>query len=654
MRKNKSFIKKFLRKKNRFSKLNMLAKRKNYRKPVQMSQRKSLQSLLCYYSLKNPIGLLHFTQGSNKLCYWYHESDCGCLHEWEACIQTMTLPSTTIGCAKCSNRVGTPCCDKKSLIGNQRFQEIKHELNSDLDPSKHYPSSHTLVWWKHKSNFCDCIHEWRCEINARIVIGSNCPNCTKGSTAKKPCCIVGTVASDPRLMKEWDYVKNTVLELDPSKLFLACGTKAHWKCDKTCQGQIDCKHEWFAEIRSRKKAGCPHCVRGGSGNHNPCCRNKSLAADIYSEIMLEFDYNENKNIDPRSLFPCCDQNIDWICKKSSCGCEHKWPSSLNDRIQTGSSIPKSGCPYCSTPPRKICCKNHPRSLLQWGNKEKLQCIVNDKNCDLAMIMISSNSFLKFKCIICYHLFFAQVNHVTHITTPSWCHFCSHQRVCGISTCTTCKMKCQMGTCFKIARKQTRMTRVWYCESCFLDCVARDPNETLLMYRAKVSLEIYILCEIQRLDTCGIWSIPTTWDCAVFYGLSFKPDLVFIFDQNNSLYETCGACKINSREIGYILQVEIIEESRKTHSEARNPSDSQRELEIRQTFHGIPIGFLYITVAHTKHFNAHPDDVFFHKVDQEYQLLSHRIEAFQNRVQLVLETLFEMFENHEDGTRFIGH
>jgi hypothetical protein len=452
-------------------------------------------------------------------------------------------------------------------------------------------------------------------------------------------------------MHEWDDV-NSELGLDPTKLFLGSDKRAHWKCDKTCKNQIDCKHEWITEINNRKRTGCPYCA---SQSVTPCCKNKSLASDIYAEILLEFDYNENKNIDPRSLFPCSKQNIDWICIKASCGCVHKWKSDLGNRILVGNSIPKTNCPICSQNPRKICCKNHPRSLLQWTSKEKLQCIVNDKNYNLATIPISSTIiYLTFRCFMCNHLFSALVNSITNVNTPSWCPYCAHQKVCGSPTCTTCKMKCQMGTCFKIARRQTKITRAWYCESCLLDCISRDPQETPLMYRAKVSLEIYILFEIQRLDTSGIWSIPTAWDCAILPNLNFRPDYIFIFDQNNSLYETCGACKINSHEIGYILQVEIIEESRKTHSLARNPSDSQRELEIRETFPGIPIGFLYITVAHVKHLHAHPDDVFFHKVDQEYQLLSDRVEAFQIRAQQVLDTLFEMFENHEDGTRFIGH
>jgi hypothetical protein len=560
----------------------------------------------------------------------------------------MTVPSNTIGCGKCYKR-GIPCCDKKSLIGNPRFQEIKHELHSDVDPSKFYPSSSEKVWWIHESEICDCIHEWKCEINSRILLGTNCPTCTKNSSRKVACCDVGTVSSDPLLMREWDFPKNLALGLDPTKLFLGSKTKAHWKCSNTCKDQIECKHEWFIEICARKKTGCPWC-----GSHGiPCCKNKSLASDIYANILLQFDTDEKKNIEPRFLFPNSDVKITRICKDSICGCIHRWSLFLKDIIEVGNPIPKTSCPFCSNS-QKVCCGNHPRSLLQWKSKEKLQCIINDRNYDLACTPISARAYLTFNCFDCDHKFSSQICWVTRPNNPIWCPYCGHHRVCGLSTCTTCKMKCQMGTCFKVARKQTKITRAWYCESCLLDCIQRDPNETPLMYRAKVSLEIYIVCEIQRLDTCGIWSIPTTWDCAVFYGLSFKPDMVFIFDQNNSLYETCGACKINSREIGYILQVEIIEESRKTHSLARNPSDEIRELEIRETFPGIPIGFLYITVAHTRHVNAHPDDVFFHKVDQEYQLLSHRVSCFQIRAQQVLDTLFEMFENHEDGTRFIGH
>jgi hypothetical protein len=633
----------------------MLAKRKrSYRRPtVDMSRRKSLESLLCYYSSKNPIPLLSYTQGSGKICYWNHiADDCGCIHEWAAQISNMTTPSNTIGCGKCHGRGGdTPCCDKKSLVGNERFQQIKDEWNDTSSPSMYYPLSHHKVSWRHVSNICGCTHIWDCEIYNRIGNGVNCSQCSRVGGKSPPCCNVGTVSSDPRLMKEWDFVKNTLLGLDPTKLYLGSGIKAHWKCENTCQGQLDCKHEWVAEICNRKKTNCPHCA---SQTMIPCCKNRSLASDIYANILLQLDFDENKNIDPRLLYPSSNHDLDWVCRDALCGCVHKWKSSPNQRIIIGSAIPKKGCQYCSFPPRKICCENHPSSLLQWKDKEKLRCIVNDNNSNLALVAIMSCVYLKFNCLTCNHLFIILLSNVTRTNAPSWCHFCSRNRVCGSPTCTTCKMKCQMGTCSKVARRQTKITRVWYCDSCLLDCIQRNPQETPLINRAKVSLEIYILCEIQRLDTCGIWSIPTTWDCAVLYGLNFKPDMIFIFDENNSLYETCGACKINSREIGYILQVEIIEESRKTHSLARNPSDSQRELEIRQTFHGIPIGMLYITVAHVKHLYAHQDDVFFHKVDQEYQLLPDRVEAFQIRAQQVLDTLFDMFENHEDGTRFIGH
>ena len=97
------------------------------------------------------------------------------------------------------------------------------------------------------------------------------------------------------------------------------------------------------------------------------------------------------------------------------------------------------------------------------------------------------------------------------------------------------------------------------------------------------MEIYFLAELQRLDTSFIWSNPTTWDCPIFPGLGFKPDYISI-------------------------------------------PDHERELQIRERFYGIPIGLLYVTIAHTNHGCAHLDDVYFHKVQAKnecvYELLPH--------------------------------
>ncbi len=76
---------------------------------------------------------------------------------------------------------------------------------------------------------------------------------------------------------------------------------------------------------------------------------------------------------------------------------------------------------------------------------------------------------------------------------------------------------------------------------------------------------------------------------------FRPDGLFAFDK-----------------ICYLIQLEILEEGRKQHSLARHIPDEDRELEIRDVFALIPMGFLYVSMAHNRHLTAHPDDVFFRR------------------------------------------
>jgi len=109
------------------------------------------------------------------------------------------------------------------------------------------------------------------------------------------------------------------------------------------------------------------------------------------------------------------------------------------------------------------------------------------------------------------------------------------------------------------------------------------------------------------------------------------------------------------EVCYVLQLEIIECSRAQHSKKRDVPDEIREQDIRKMLKtlNIPMGLLYVTVAHTKHV-AHSDDVFFHKPKDEYEVIPDRLLAFSERLTEVCAALSDMFENRFDTTRFIGH
>jgi hypothetical protein len=165
-----------------------------------------------------------------------------------------------------------------------------------------------------------------------------------------------------------------------------------------------------------------------------------------------------------------------------------------------------------------------------------------------------------------------------------------------------------------------------------------------------------LAELQRqaMETNGnfLWSEPTAWDCAILPGLNYKPDNIWCFDHSGNPFFSAGTCKINTGDLGYVLQLEVLESGIQQHSAARNVSDVQREKEIRQVFHGIPMGVVYIVMAHDKHPGAKSKDVFFTKVDKEYQVLPGREDAWQALIGRLVVTLNEMYDNSHDKTVYL--
>jgi hypothetical protein len=193
-------------------------------------------------------------------------------------------------------------------------------------------------------------------------------------------------------------------------------------------------------------------------------------------------------------------------------------------------------------------------------------------------------------------------------------------------------------------------------------VQRDPAETPLQHRAKISLEIYTLAELQRyalqgrVDSHFLWAEPTAWDCAILPGLAYKPDNIWCFDVSGNVFASAGACKLNAAEVAYVLVLEVLEHGVQQHSDARKVADRVREQEIRSlVFAGVPVGFVYVVVAHTQHAGANAADVFFEKPhgSLEYKVLESRLEAWQARLERVAEVLSTMYEERRDGTEIVG-
>jgi len=95
-------------------------------------------------------------------------------------------------------------------------------------------------------------------------------------------------------------------------------------------------------------------------------------------------------------------------------------------------------------------------------------------------------------------------------------------------------------------------------------------------------------------------------------------------KNGDLLDMC----VSMDEVCYVLQLEIIECSRAQHSKKRDVPDEIREQDIRKMLKtlNIPMGLLYVTVAHTKHV-AHLTMYFFTKPKDEYEVIPDRLLAF---------------------------
>lgn len=131
------------------------------------------------------------------------------------------------------------------------------------------------------------------------------------------------VSDNAQLMTEWDWEKNTELELDPHKLTCGSGIKAWWKCHKG--------HEWQANIYDRHNGrGCPVC----SGKKVLMGFNDLQTINPF--LSSEWNVEKNGTLKPNNFTVNSSKFVWWRCKEG-----HEWQATIANR-NSG-----TGCPYCS-------------------------------------------------------------------------------------------------------------------------------------------------------------------------------------------------------------------------------------------------------------------------------------------------------------------
>lgn len=134
------------------------------------------------------------------------------------------------------------------------------------------------------------------------------------------------IADDKSLMREWDWIKNDSLGIDPHKISRGSRIKAWWICEKG--------HSYDARISNKAilHRGCPIC----SGKRVVPGIND--LATCFPDIASEWDYERNENLKPTEIVSGSNKIVWWKC--SVCG--NSWKQNPNHRTHR-----QSGCPFCS-------------------------------------------------------------------------------------------------------------------------------------------------------------------------------------------------------------------------------------------------------------------------------------------------------------------
>ena len=197
---------------------------------------------------------------------------------------------------------------------------LNKKISSEWDLIKNYPltpfdftiASKHKVWW-----LCEKDHSYDLEIQYRTkkIKAYNCPICSGRRVSDEN----SLKTLRPDLIKEWDFEKNK--NLSPENFTPGSHNLVWWKCRKG--------HSWKTKIFIRTKgSNCPYCSKKKINNDN------SLA-NTQPEMMQDWDYEYNINIDPKKISDGSTKIVLWNCSKG-----HSWKAKVINRRNA------KGCPYC--------------------------------------------------------------------------------------------------------------------------------------------------------------------------------------------------------------------------------------------------------------------------------------------------------------------
>lgn len=249
--------------------------------------------------------------GSIKKVYWI----CSKGHKYDRSIYDRLHGRGN--CPYCGNRKVLQGYNDLATTNPELLKDWDYEENDKLGikPNEITNGGKEKVWWK-----CEKGHEYKSSIvNRTKSKGTCCPYCSGNKVLKGFNDIAST---NPELLKEWDYSKNTI---KPDEVTKGTHKKIWWICSNN--------HSYEATIPARRRGtGCPYC----SGNKILVGFND--LATTNPELLEKWNYEKNNKLEitPKSISKSYSKKVWWKCKNG-----HEYQRHVyNERKGSGR------CPIC--------------------------------------------------------------------------------------------------------------------------------------------------------------------------------------------------------------------------------------------------------------------------------------------------------------------
>ena len=246
-----------------------------------------------------------------KYKYWWQ---CEKGHSWQARLYERSYGT---GCPYCSNKKILEGYNDLKSRNPKVASEWHEEKNCNLKASQVSVGSNKKVWWK-----CSHGHEWNTTISSRTLANTGCSVCSNHKIIKGENDIITLY---PELLNLWDFKKN--INIDLYSLSKSTNYKAWWICKNN--------HSFSKKILSMtRNKECPICrkkqlelertqiVENLSSERKAQIKSKSIAT-INKKLLTEWDFEKNKNFNPKVVPASSREKVWWKCKYG-----HSWEAQV--------------------------------------------------------------------------------------------------------------------------------------------------------------------------------------------------------------------------------------------------------------------------------------------------------------------------------------